>query len=302
MEKDSEKTIPTPEKVGIPTFNKVETSGHTTAQTYAEDMARAIADSQGGAIKKIIHGEEEKEALKKNLSPQSKKNRFFMLMSLLLMFVALATISYFFFKHTDNTVPVEKQFTPIIFNDKSVFLDVKDLDKDKITQTILNEVNTTEVKAGGVEGIYLTENKKVVGLRKFTTLIKSAFVSGDNTLFVNDNFLLGVVNGEAKDFFMLLKMRSITDIFDAMRAWEGKMFSDLHGFFGVDISSETKALLTADFQNGIVENKNARILYDQNNKIIMMYILADDNSVIITNTEKAAHEIMLRLAGSQIKK
>jgi hypothetical protein len=34
----------------------------------------------------------------------------------------------------------------------------------------------------------------------------------------------------------------------------------------------------------------------------MMYIFADDDSVIITNTEDAAKEIMLRLAASRVKK
>ena len=93
------------------------------------------------------------------------------------------------------------------------------------------------------------------------------------------------------------------------------MFSDLHGFFGVDISPETSYLLTKNFEDGIVGNKNARILYRTSeegegsapsslptaNKIVMMYVFADDTSVVIANTDKAAREIMLRLAGSDTK-
>jgi hypothetical protein len=104
-----------------------------------------------------------------------------------------------------------------------------------------------------------------------------------------------------KDFFILLKVRSTADIFNALRAWEGKMFFDLHGFLGINISSDTNYLLTKEFQDGIVENKNARILYDKMSKIVLMYIFADDNSVIITNAQNSAREIMLRLAGSQTK-
>ena len=80
------------------------------------------------------------------------------------------------------------------------------------------------------------------------------------------------------------------------------MFSDLHGFFGVALSPETKYLLIKEFQNGVVENKNARILYDNNKKIVMMYVLAGETSVIITNSENATHELMLRLASSQVEK
>jgi len=277
-------------------------------ETYAEDMAKILESDTGGLIKKIIRGEERHEAEKKNLSPQSKKNRFFMLVSILLVFLASVVLSFLFLKKTTNTVPIEKQFVPIIFNDQSTFLEVSGLKKDDIEHTVLNEINATKVKNGGLEGIYLTENKQIIGLRRFITLIKGSFIPGNNLFFVKDNFLLGVVNtetppadGASKGFFILLKVRSAADIFDALRSWEEKMFFDLYGFLGIDISNETKYLLTKNFEDGIVENKNARLLSDKDGNLVVMYIFADDNSVIITNSPESAHEIMLRLASSQKK-
>lgn len=274
-------------------------------ETYAEDMAKVIEDDKSGLIKKIIHEEEEHEKEKKNLSPESTKNKIFIFISLLFILMSFFILFYFVLTKEIPTVSIEKQFTPLIFSDTSTSIEIAGFDKDKIIQTVYNAVAGTKIKTGGIEGIYLLNNKKDIGFRVFMTLIKGNFtpsVLGNDTLFVNDNFLMGVVNNETKDFFILLKVRSIFDIFNVFHAWEKKMFSDLHGFFGVDISPETKYLLTKDWQDGIIENKNARILYDSNNKIVMMYILADDTSVIITNTENAAQEIMLRLASSQIKK
>jgi len=94
-------------------------------------------------------------------------------------------------------------------------------------------------------------------------------------------------------------VRSATDIFDSLRTWEPNILTDLHGFLGTKIGSDTSYLFTKDFTDSIIENKNARILYDNNNNIILMYIFADDNSVIITDSENAAHEIILRLASAQ---
>lgn len=284
------------------------------AQTYAEDMAKVIEDSKGGLMKKIIHSEEEHEVEKRNLSPESKKNKFFMVVSTLLILLALAILSLFIFSKDVATVPVEKQFVPIIFVDKTNFLEVKELSREEIVQITLNKVNTTKVKNGGVEGVYLTKNKKIIGLREFIALIQGNFIP-DGVDFVSDNFLLGVVKNAGKpafaeasagkDFFILIKMRSLTDIFNSLRAWENKMFADLHGFFGVDISSKTSNLLAKTFEDGIIENKNARILYKKEEqgdaKIVLMYVFANDTSVIITNTPDAAHEIMLRLASSQKK-
>jgi hypothetical protein len=281
-------------------MDKDKKNDHKVAHTYAEDMATVIEDDKGGLIKKIIHGEEQHELEKKNLSPESRKNRFFMLISFLLISVSLVMLAVFLLMNNSPTVPVQKQFIPLIFNDQNSFFEVKGLDAGQITQTIQNEVNSTQVKTGGIEGIYLTENKVIIGLREFITLTKSNFVP-DSSNFISDNFLPGVVNGDTKDFFILLKTRSLPDIFNPLHNWESKMFSDLHGFFGINITADTNYLLTKNFEDGVIDNKNARILYDNNKNIVMMYIFADDNSVIITDTASAAQEIILRLSSSQIK-
>lgn len=280
-------------------------SENKIVQTYAEDMAEAIG-SEAGLVKKIIHGEEEHDLEKKSQSPESKTNKIFMIFSILLMALALGTLYFFFLKTDINEVPVEKQFTPLFFLDQSTFLEVGGMKKDEMAEEVWKQANRTSVKVGGVEGIYLTDNNEIIGLRKFLSLIKATFVPGEDTLLIKDNFLMGIENSAAdasatnrEGFFMLLKVRSTMDIFDALRAWEKKMLTDLHGFFGVSISSDTDYLFTKNFEDGIIENKNARILFDKDGGIILMYIFADENSVLITNSEPAAHEIVLRLAGSQ---
>jgi hypothetical protein len=101
-------------------------------------------------------------------------------------------------------------------------------------------------------------------LRRFIALLKANLQPkvdlplGD--IFVSDNFLMGVVNTETQDFFILLKVRSTADVFESMHAWENKMFIDLGLLFSVAVSPETKYLLTKDFDDCIIENKNARIL------------------------------------------
>lgn len=275
-------------------------------ETYAEDMARVIEDDQSGLIKKIIHGEEEHEKEKRNLSPQSRKNKLFMLIGLLFLLIGFGLLLFFLQNRKAPTVPIEERSAPIIFTDSSTSVEVTGFSKERVIQTVRNAVSATSVKQGGVEGIYSMSNKRDMGLRSFIAHIGGSFVPGNqgasNALFVSDRFLMGVVNGETKDFFMLFKMRFTGDIFDSLREWERKMFADLHGLFGMDLSFETKYLSSKSFVDSIVENKNARILYDKEDKIVMMYIFADDNSVIITDTESAAHEIMLRIAASQVGK
>lgn len=296
---NEEKKIP---EVNTP--DGVSTNGQNRfIETYAEDMARVIESDQGGLIKKIIQEQSAKELERKSLSPESRKNKFYIISSILFIILALFIFVFFIFKKdTISVVPIERQFTPLVFNDKSFFLETKDLTKDKIVSSFLAETKNTNLKRGGLEGIYLTENSQIIGLRKFINLMKSSFVPPENTTLVSDNFLLGLVNWGEKGSFILMKTRSFTDIFENLKAWENKMLYDLSPLFEVPINSSTSYLFTKDFDDGVILNKNARILHDADGNIVLMYVFADDTSVVIANKIEAVQEIMFRLSSSQLKK
>jgi len=270
-------------------------------KTYAEDMADVIENDQSGLVKKIIHEQEMRELEKKNVSPVSQINKVYIFLSFIFLTGALLTFVFLLVREERSSVIVEPQFIPLFFNDKSVFLEVSDLPKEKIIESVLTEVKNTSVKSGGIESIYITKNKQIMGLRSFLGLMKSNLVLPDATL-VNENFMTGVFKGDENGFFLLLKMRSFQDIFDNLKKWESKMFYDMHAFFGFPINTSTNYLLTKNFEDGIIKNKNARILYDQDGKIVMMYVFVDENSLAIANKIEVINELVTRLSSSQIKK
>jgi len=271
-------------------------------ETYAADMTRAIDGSEGIYIKKIIEDQEQRETENLNLSPESKKNRSFMFISIFLLIVALSSlVAFAFLRKEISTVSPVPTFTPLIYLDGIEFMGIDGFSRDQIVQTIFNQSVKTTVKTGGVEGIYLTLNKQIIGLRNFLSFT-SPDVDPKAMNFISDDFLVGVVNGENKSPFILIKVRSFSDVFDTMDAWENQMFNDLHVIFGVDLNINTKYLLTKDFEDTYVQNRNARILRDINGNIVMMYVYLDDTSIVITNSEAAAREIKLRLSSSTIKK
>ena len=258
-------------------------------ETYADDMARVIEDDKDGLIKKIIHQDEEREAEKKEKSPEAKKNKIFVVVGIVLIASTLAIFSIAISKQKPRTVAIAPQATPLIFTDKSIFLEVAEFSKEKISEALATETKRADIKTGELEGAYLTEGNKVIGLKRFLEITKSNYVvptslaTGEPT--VSDNFLLGVVdNGTGREFFILLKTKSMTDIFASLKTWENKMFSDLYKIFGEDISNNAGYLLTKNFTDGLVGNKNARILYKDNEEIALMYVYVNDNSVVAVLT------------------
>lgn len=277
-------------------------------KTYAEDMAEVIESNREGLVKKLIHEDELREAEKRSQSPENTKNKIFAFLGSLLILATFAIFGFVILKQREEIVTIKKPFTSIIFTNKNIFMEVSGLSKDQILNAINNlRSGLQSLKTGEVEGVYLTENKKVIGLHRFLTLTKSNLVLPGllpgNTETVSDTFLMGFVKAETTDdFFILIKVRSMADIFGNLRSWENKMFSDLHDLFDITLNSSNGYLLTKDFKDGWVANKNARILEDQNSKTVMLYTFADDHSIIIANTDTATKAILGRVfSGTKTK-
>lgn len=277
-------------------FKKIE------VETLATDMAKVIEGSTGASIKEIIHQQEGKKGSQKNTLFKNNQNKIFILGGLILLIIALIFL-FFLFKNKNNNIlgNNNSKYVPLIFYDQNSFLEIDDLSKQKIIQLIVNKVSSSEVKKEGIEAFYLTLDKKIVGLKEFTKIIESN-ISFDNNNFVSDNFLLGLVNKKSKDFFILIKVRSMADIFRDMLSWEKKMFYDLSSFWNLEINFETAYLLTEDFKDEIIQNKNARVLYDKDGNIVLMYVFVADDFVLISQKEETVQEIILRLSANKIKK
>ncbi len=279
-------------------------------KTFADDMAEVIEGDKEGLVKKIIDQEEAREAERLAMSPESGQNKLFIVLGFLLILATFVILTLSFMRKEPSVVNVENSFTPMIFSDESAFVEISDLNRDEIIESINNRIDATELREEELLGLYLTDSNTIVGLEEFLRLIKGGLVipklEGLGGL-ISDNFLIGAaVKNREKNFFILLKVRSTTDVFGSLREWEGKIFADLHKFFGFELSSETESLLRKSFTDQIIANKNARVLYTKDDEtyenIAIMYVFANDNHVIIARDPLVVNEVLARLASGRVKK
>ncbi|MDQ3076366.1 MAG: hypothetical protein M3Q34_04560 [bacterium] len=339
-------------------------------ETYAEDMVSVISNDKEGLVQRIIHEQEERELEKKNYSPYSKQNRFFLFISLFFLFLAIGLVGYYYFFYKPaQAVRIATPFKSLVLNDSTAFIEIVGLKKAEIAAKIAKQRETTKIKKDQLEGVYFTENKKVIGWTRFNALLKSTILQ-NKVPVINENFLFGIVSFETeetstpvppvpetttpeqpfssegelfdpnfeldlsepvateeeikytepvaepavdplryqpekptrKDLFILLAVKSFADVFPVMRGWEGKIFSDLHEVLGINAKGDRSYLFTKEFQDGIVQNKNARILYDNNKNIVLMYVYSDENHVIVASTEQSVKEVIERLIASKVRK
>lgn len=285
-----------------------ENAHNKNVETYVDDITQALETSQEGVIRKIIAEQSARDEEGRGRSPFSKRNRFFALGGLAAVIIAIVIIAAVSARHkAASTVPAAPQYQPLIFTDSASPLEIAGMKKDQIMAAVAGHISALAAAPGDIEGIYLTENQQMIGLHRLMALTGGGLPLADMP-YMEDNFLIGAYRDPAADPslpadpFLLLKMRSVADVFDGMRAWEHKMYYDLYGMFGRTVGSSSDPLLTADFEDGIIANKNARILRDGAGNIVLMYVYADDSSVIVTDREATAREVILRLASSQLKR
>ena len=75
----------------------------------------------------------------------------------------------------------------------------------------------------------------------------------------------------------------------------------MHDFFKIKVDASNNYLMTKDFEDGVVQNKNARVLYSKDGLPVLMYVFVDDNSVVLSGSENVVKEIILRLDSTKIE-
>lgn len=271
-------------------------------ETYSDDMVKTLERNNDGLIKKIIQEQKEKDLEKEKYSIESRKNQVFLLLGLLFFVVSIGVFVFSFLKDKQDVLIESKlRLNPILFTERTSFIPVDNMDKDKIIEKIRQEKYKISPKSGAIQAIYLTEEQKPVNFEKFISLIKG---NVPNTMFslVQPNFIFGLTSLEKKDLFILLKVKSFSDIFPEMMSWENKIFLDLHSFFDVEINALTNELFSKSFDDYIVQNKNARILLDSDGNMVLLYIFIKNDFVLIVNNEDVAREVIDRINSSKVRK
>lgn len=278
-------------------------------ETYATDMVDAFQSGEPGLIKKMIHSQEQEELEKKKESRESGKNRLFAIFGAMFIVIALSVVvALYMFREEVEVVYVAPPVTPLILTDRNDSLDVTEMDRVSVLSALRPALENFDLAKGKIKSVFLNEDNQPVNFSRFIALTESSFPLEQATV-VYPNFMLGSlgVSSPSDDAvvgraFILLRTQSFVDVFTPMRTWERKMFFDLSPIFGILTTPDNEALITKDFEDGFVLNKNARMLIDNTGNVILMYVFLDDNFVLITNSKETVREVLIRLSLGEVRK
>lgn len=282
------------ESTGIPP-QPIKTGLHT----YAGDMAQTLRDQKGSLIKIAIAEQNKREQIAEDVSPETPKNKLYLLGGGMLILIAIALTVFVSISRNSAIEATQTQKAPsLVFADSQKEINTTDLTLDKVFISIQNELQSTTLRLDTIEQLYFSsgegETKTILGTQGFFNLLKS---SAPDKLkrALGMTFMLGVHAYNGNQAFMLFTTTSREDAFAGMLAWETKLFDDLYQVFGIDATGDKNYLFSARFEDAIIKNKDARVIRDQNGKVVLLYLFPTDNTLIIANGENALQEVWNRL-------
>lgn len=268
-------------------------------RTYSSDMAEMIRNNEMSVIKIALAEKEkrDKESINKEYQGTTNKKIFFVIGGLILIASAIVVV-YFFIQKQKNAIPfVNVVKNPETFLSYDLYKNIRSEDiinKDDLLKIIPEDLEKTQ---GKLIGLFLTKNEEeLITTKEFFKIlninIPQALINS-----MSDKFLFGkYINknytnekGESNNF-LVFQTNDYNQAYASLLDWEDTMYEDLKEIF-----YQTNNTTSSNWKDLIVNNKDTRVLYNQNGEIILYYAFVNKKTFVITNNIETIKEVITRL-------
>ncbi|NCS99621.1 hypothetical protein GW765_01420 [Candidatus Parcubacteria bacterium] len=262
-------------------------------RTMSADIGNRAGQKQGAALQAILKQEREnKEAQKRR-----QTNLVFGLVSLVL-FVSAVGI---FFYATREEAPVEQKTQvvqrSIVYAENHNRIDTTNILPITLVSKISSKVSSGGSDIGEVTNLYFTKN---IGDNKVQTLSSKEFlgaiqssIPGAMINSLGKDFMLGVYSGDTVKPFLILEA-PIRNTSSQMKIWESTLLQDMSRILDIEVMDTD--LYIKPWQDVQIQNKNTRVLLDNESNLVLSYTYISDDLLVITTSQIAIQEILQRLA------
>jgi hypothetical protein len=272
-------------------------------RTYTSDMADAIRENEVSVIK-IAMAEKEKrdmEAEYKKAKGTNFSKILLLIGGVVLIIVAIFVASYIIQKKKVVPIPPASKIETFLPYDSESDIDVTKATNINNLSGIIK--NGEETKPGMIEAFFLMKKVDDVSLtftsKDFLSLIQTT-MPGALIRSLTDKYLLGKYsNGNAVNvndksaMFLIFETTDYNQTYASMLEWEGTMLSDLFILF--NIPKPNNSLIGKPWNDIVVSNQDARVLYGENGEGILYYAFVNKNNFIITSSQEALKEVITRI-------
>lgn len=271
-------------------------------RTYKGDLESAIQANHLSSIN-IAMAENEKmhsqleSGTKTNETGQSEeysKSRIIIFISLILILIGGAGILavYLLKNQNTNTVVQTIELPSLITTEYRDELNINSIAKGKFTSALSSKLNDISIPVNNLYNTYITigtsSAKRLITSSEFITLAELKMPDLVKRTLAPD-FMVGMFSFAEDLPFIIFKTTYFENTYAGMLDWEKDLATDLRLLFRLNYNQTLK------FEDGVIINKDVRIIRDETGKTILLYSIIDKNTIVITVNDVVFKELVNRL-------
>lgn len=279
-------------------------SGVKNIHTYVSDMADAVRQNEASVIKIALAEKEKKEQeeIYKQTETTSSSKFLYIVGGVILIVVACLFVYFVINKKEKESLelPTTNKIETIISYDDSVTIDTSNfISKKEITDSLTIETS----KINNLKII------KYISLKKKNNNVYEPISSSDLISILklnipsplkrsmNEDYMVGTYfnkSSNINNLFIIFSIKDYNLAYASMLEWEKLILEDTFDIFNIKLS-ENEYLLEKSWEDIVINNKDARVLYNRNGEGVLYYIFIDKNNLLLTKDKDAIKEINARL-------
>lgn len=279
-------------------------SGVKNIHTYVSDMADAVRQNEASVIKIALAEKEKKEQeeIYKQTETTSSSKFLYIVGGIILIVVACLFVYFVINKKEKESLelPTTNKIETIISYDDSVTIDTSNfISKKEITDSLTIETS----KINNLKII------KYISLKKKNNNVYEPISSSDLISILklnipsplkrsmNEDYMVGTYfnkSSNINNLFIIFSIKDYNLAYASMLEWEKLILEDTFDIFNIKLS-ENEYLLEKSWEDIVINNKDARVLYNRNGEGVLYYIFIDKNNLLLTKDKDAIKEINARL-------
>jgi len=275
-------------------------------RTYSSDMADAIHNDQASVVRIAMAEQrkhEKEDAYKKATGTKTSKT-IWLVGGIVFILLGLVSAFFIFGKTKINNTPLQvtKNVDTFIAYDEAISIDITNVLNNSDMSSLINGETSKASKPNSIKAIFLiTKENGKVGMTtasNFLSLIGATAPSGlVNSL--SDSYMIGSYNtGETNDrshLFLMFNIKNYNLAYASMLSWEKTILDDMFAIYNINVSGDNKKLFEVPWKDIVINNKDARVLYDGTGIPILYYLFLNKNYFVITDNQDTIREIITRL-------
>jgi hypothetical protein len=287
-------------------------SPKSIVRTYKGDLETAIQANHLSSINIAIaenekmHSQIKEQATEPAPAGEYSKNKIIIFVSAILIIIGIVALTFIIIKSSNQSPVIKVQELPsLITTESKDELNSSTVAKNAFVGTLSNKINTSNIPANNFYNVYITTGtstgRRLVTASEFISLLGFSMPDIIKRTLLPD-FMIGTYSFNQNLPFLILKTSYFENAYAGMLQWELNLEKDFRLLFKLNGYENALGILAdltptsqKKFEDGVIVNKDVRLLRGDDGKIFFLYSIIDKETIIITVNDVAFKEIRDRL-------